>query len=203
VLTSDHGEHFGENGLIEHMFTLYNTAVRVPLIVRPPGGTGRPRVDDRPAQLIDLFAAVIAALDVGRAPAHHGVDLLADDHRRELVFSEYHYPSQVLGVFRPADLEAHPDRIDPHRRTLLALQRGDLRFIWSSDGRHELYDLSNDPGETRNLYDPETPSKRGAELAERLEEIAGRAARDLILDPSAPQLDTGTEEELRALGYVR
>lgn len=202
VLTSDHGEHFGENGLIEHMFTLYNTAVRVPLIVRPPGGTGRPRVDDRPAQLIDLFAAVIAALDVGHAPAHHGVDLLADDHRRELVFSEYHYPSQVLGVFHPADLEAHPSRIGPHRRTLLALQRGDLRFIWSSDGRHELYDLSNDPGETRNLYDPETPSKGGAELRARLEEIAGRAPTELIKDPSMPELSTEAEEALRALGYV-
>ncbi len=36
ILTSDHGENFGEHGFIEHQFCLYNTLIHIPLIIRFP-----------------------------------------------------------------------------------------------------------------------------------------------------------------------
>ena len=37
VVTSDHGEHFGEHHMLEHKFSLYEPLLHVPLIVRAPG----------------------------------------------------------------------------------------------------------------------------------------------------------------------
>ena len=42
VALSDHGESLGEHGEDEHGFFLYNATVRVPLIVKPPAGSGIP-----------------------------------------------------------------------------------------------------------------------------------------------------------------
>lgn len=205
VLTSDHGEHFGEHGLVQHMFTLYNTAVRIPLFIRPPGGVGGPRTREGPAQLVDLFAALLVALDVARpAAADHGRDLLSSGFRREAVFSEYDYPSQALGLFRPVELTRSRVRINPHRRSLRALQLRGSRLIWSSDGRHELYDLASDPGETRNLYDPDAPSPVAVEMLAEIERLAreyGRMASGSAGRGAA--VDDETEDALRALGYVR
>ena len=202
VLTSDHGEHFGENDRIEHMFTLYNTAVRVPLFVRPPGGTQSPRTVSGPAQLVDVFATLLAALEVEPpGDAAGGRDLLAPDFRRDAVFSEYRFPQQALGLFSSSELEANRDRIDPHRRSLRALQRAGTRLIWSSDGSHELYDLTRDPGETENLYDP--ADTRAVELLRELDAYAGAATPDPTAAEVAPVIDEDAREALRELGYIR
>ena len=115
----------------------------------------------------------------------------------------------------PLPAACHPDRQSPrrgherlaaHRRTLRALQKDDLKLIWSSDGAHELYHLDRDPGEERNLYDPASPSPEFTALFAELERtvaiyggsddrVGGRAATDAV--------DTETQEALRALGYVR
>lgn len=215
VLTSDHGEHFGENGLVQHVFTLYNTVVHVPLVVRPPGGVSGGRTDSRTGQLVDLFPALLAALDVDpRSFRHHGVDLLGADADRDLVFSESYYPVWLLSLLTRKELEAGRERIDPHRRTLRALQVEGARFIWSSDGRHELYDVRNDPGETRNLYDPQAPSPLALQLMTSLEAAveayggdAGRALASLTRSrpgrKELSELDAETREALRSLGYAR
>ncbi len=201
VLTSDHGEHFGENGRVSHVFTLYNTTVRIPLLVRPPGGTP-PRVDARPGQLVDLFAALLGALAVETAADHDGRDLLADDFRRETIYSEKQYPVRDLAFFRPAELERSRDRIDPHRRVLRAVQHEGARLIWSSDGRHELFDLRSDPGETRNLYDPASPGPLARALLARIGESEAPAGDvEQASDPDS-HLDEETRDALRALGYA-
>lgn len=52
ILTSDHGEAFGEHGRLLHSTQLYDPMLRVPLLIRIPGEA--PRVNDRPVQLADL-----------------------------------------------------------------------------------------------------------------------------------------------------
>jgi arylsulfatase A-like enzyme len=215
VITSDHGEHFGENGLLGHVFGLYNTAVRVPLMIRPPGGVRTGEVDARKGQLVDLFATLLSAAGADTSKlAHRGVDLLAPGAGpgRESIFSEYYYPTQVLWQFKPEELEREADRIAPFRRRLRAIQRYGFRFIWSSNGRHELYDLNADPGEKRNLYDSERRSDlASAVLGMLTRELEGylpdstaepRFEPDAIRGESSVDLDGETLEALRAVGYV-
>src|SRR5262249_12968071 len=60
IVTSDHGEYFGEHGLIDHAVHLYNEAVDVPLIVKGPGiAPGR---IERPVQLVDVFPTALEVL---------------------------------------------------------------------------------------------------------------------------------------------
>jgi len=68
VLTSDHGEAFGEAGSYEHDDIL-ESQVRVPLLVRPPGGTA-PRRIDTPVNGIDVAPTLLALAGLGpQAPA--------------------------------------------------------------------------------------------------------------------------------------
>jgi arylsulfatase A-like enzyme len=207
VITSDHGEHFGENDLYGHMFGLYNTSVHVPLLVRRPGGEGRGRTDPRPAQVLDLFPTILAEAGVDAPTGHQGIDLSAGEGRRAIL-SEYYYPSQVFNLFAERKLSQNAE-LARYKRRLRALQRDGRRLIWSSNGQHELYDLRSDPGETHDLYDPEQP-ERAADLAAALQAELDRIAPGVELEGTplpaqggAPVVDEAAQKALRALGYVK
>ncbi len=97
IVLSDHGEELGDNGLFNHRLVLNEVVLRVPLMIRPPGGlqTGR-RVKDVTALLdilptvVELAGGQLPASIRGRslAPALRGEPLAKRDH----VFAE--------GVFR-------------------------------------------------------------------------------------------------------
>ena len=190
------------------MFGLYNTTVRIPLLIRPPGDLSAGRVDPRPGQIVDLFTTILNAAGVANDALPEGLDLLAADAPgREAIFSEYYYPAQVLSEFEPEQLKAGKDRLARFRRRLRALEVGNLRLIWSSDGRHELYDVAADPGEERNLFEarPERAREMLARLARTVDEYGGDGDAPMP-EPAklggGPKLDPEAHEALRALGYV-
>ncbi len=53
ILTADHGENFGEHHLMSHELSLYDTLLRVPLLIRYPGKIHGGSKQERPVQLID------------------------------------------------------------------------------------------------------------------------------------------------------
>jgi arylsulfatase A-like enzyme len=61
AITSDHGEHLGEHGLFDHVFSLYEPLLHVPLLLRLPGGARAGTTDARPGQLTDLLPTLLAA----------------------------------------------------------------------------------------------------------------------------------------------
>lgn len=73
VLTSDHGEAFGEHGRLLHSTQLFEPMLRVPLLIRIPGEL--PRIDDRPVQHADLGRALRAYFETPRD--REGAELLA------------------------------------------------------------------------------------------------------------------------------
>jgi arylsulfatase A-like enzyme len=67
VITSDHGQSFGEGGNIYHGCGATDSVLRVPLVIRPPGGIHVPRSVDRWIGLTDL-ASWLKASALGEAP---------------------------------------------------------------------------------------------------------------------------------------
>jgi len=212
IITSDHGEHFGENGAVGHFFSLYNTALRVPLLIRAPGATTG-RVERRKGQSVDLFPTILAASGVDPSRFdHRGQDLLNPETRRTSVFSEYYYPAQVLGLFSPEVRARESARLAPHLRRQRAVQAFGYRLLWSSDGRHELYHVARDPGETRNLLAAESLDPGAQEFLRLLEEELSAYAppADRGPGPTPPaagsplshELDAESIEALRAVGYI-
>jgi arylsulfatase A-like enzyme len=70
IVTSDHGESFGEDGYyFRHGKTLEESSTRIPLIIKPPGGRqpGVPKFSHEPVSLVDLVPTVMAYVAGTRA----------------------------------------------------------------------------------------------------------------------------------------
>src|SRR5262249_41859319 len=66
VVTADHGEEFGEHGLFAHGISLFEPAIRVPLVVRLPDGRVR-----RPAESAGIGPALLGALGIPPPASFH------------------------------------------------------------------------------------------------------------------------------------
>ena len=91
IYTSDHGEMGGNHGMMSKC-VLYEPAVRVPLIVRPPGGCA-PRVVDSLIEHVDVPASVREMAGAPEIERSEGRSLLGfvrgdDPTRREVAVSE-------------------------------------------------------------------------------------------------------------------
>ncbi len=199
VVTADHGENLGDHGHLDHVFSLYNTTMRVPLLIRPPGAAPPPAVRTDPVQLTDLFATVVAAAGAEPLPSPpRAVDLLATVVPPDRpVLAEYDYPRQALDVFPVASRDA--PALAPFKRQLRSLQVRNQKLIWASDGRHELYEMDRGDDEVDNLIGSQ------ADVAQRLESQLHSLTTAQAGEPplnDAPHPDPATEERLRALGYA-
>jgi arylsulfatase A-like enzyme len=201
IVTSDHGENLGDHEQIGHAFTLYDSTIRVPLAIRWPVAEGAGTSRDDPVQLTDLFVTIagLATVPVGdeRVLGH---DLRAGPVPPDrAVLAEYYYPKQVLEFFPPiADTE---EAIAPFLRRIRSLQVGTDKFIWGSDGRHELFDVSADPNELANRISKDEDRARALEAT--LTELVARVAEEAPDPESVPELDEEAREKLRSLGYTR
>lgn len=173
MLVSDHGENLGANGHLDHVFSLYNSTVQIPFIMRLPGGRSAGVVRNDPVQLIDVFPTVAAEIGIpinGRLPGVSIMDGAAP--RDRAIVAEYEYPRQALSAFSPRDQES--PALAPFRRGLRSIQVGSTKLIAGSDGRNELYSLVDDPEERRNLIGtrPEVAAELERQLMGLLAEFA-------------------------------
>lgn len=183
IVTSDHGEAFGEHGTFSHR-QLYEEELHVPLIVRPPGGADARRIST-PVSQLDLAPTLLELLGLPVPPTMQGRSLA---------------PIDAEPVARPVFSVSDNSIAE-------AVLRGSLKLIFRPTRRAELYALDADPGETKNLRPlPSTDSLR-LELRGLLD--ARRAAslelRGKLGDPVPPgeALDPEQLAELRALGYLK
>ncbi len=205
VVTSDHGENLGERGHVDHVFSLYETTTRIPLIVRHAHRFEPGSRDPAPAQLPDVFATVLAAAGIDAAAyGVQGVDLAGPPTARTGgdVFLEYYRPVQALGrTLRTASVEER-ERVARYDRRIRAIVSDGWKLLWGSDGRHELYHLAVDPAETRDLIDAPEHVERRDDLARRLRALEERYAAEGGEPASPSALPRDTREALEALGYA-
>jgi hypothetical protein len=95
---------------------------------------------------------------------------------------------------------AHPVYGSRFRRVRTALYTDGFKLIRSSDGRHELYELSTDPDETRDLA--AIQPDRVASLTQRLADFEGSRRSETQRIEQAP-LGEREREQLRELGYAQ
>jgi arylsulfatase A-like enzyme len=186
IVTSDHGEYFGEHGLVEHSKDLYQPVIAVPLICKRPGQT-QGRVIERRTSLANVPDLVFAHLPRALRE-RHGAAFPRDDAERPVI-AEVHFT-------RPKDMQKPWGARFLRERT--ALYKGRYKLILSTDGEDELFDLEADPGELQNLLaqQPELVASLERELRAILESgpFPGTEVEPAELSPQ--QLD-----ELRELGY--
>ena len=206
VVTSDHGENLGDHGHVDHVFSLHESLIRVPLIIHDPARFAGGAVDRRPVQLTDLFPTVLEAAGASvEAFPNQGLSLLTVEIPPDRpIFTEYEWPTQVLSCFDEADRE--DPALAPFKRALRSIIVGGTKLIWASAGPPEVYDLSADPTELANAWE----SRKDTEAVRALEAgLAGAVTRlgaDHRVRPedvSTDSVDEATREALRSLGYLR
>lgn len=175
VFTSDHGEEFGERGHEGwHGHTLYDELLRVPLIVRFPGGRWAGERVRRQVRLVDLAPTVVDAL--GRRPpsSWQGVSLLPVLRGEEV--------EPLVAVAMIDQRAEHP---------IQAVRTG----RWKLYG-NQIFDLVNDPDERKNVR------HEHLELAAALEEYLEAVRAGAEEGGETVELDPETARELEALGYL-
>src|SRR5713226_8555588 len=134
VFTSDHGEGLNEHGESTHGYFVYESTLRVPLIFHWPAGSKRVSQDRiaEPASLLDVAPTILDALGLSQSRAMRGHSLISGKTTGE-TYSESLYARNHFGC-----------------AALRTLRVGRYKYI---DAPHpELYDLSSDPLESKNLY---------------------------------------------------
>jgi arylsulfatase A-like enzyme len=134
VISSDHGEAFGEHKIYRHGFEIYDVLVHVPLMVRAPGIT--PRRIDTPRSAIDLAPTI---LDLTGTPAE------ASFQGKTLVPELYGKEVEERDVI--VDL---PRTSDNDRRRAMVHGKYKLMSFGDDDG-YALYDVVGDPLEEHDL----------------------------------------------------
>jgi arylsulfatase A-like enzyme len=186
VVTSDHGESFGEHGFMSHPPAVYEELVKVPLIVKYPRTyhkTGR--VFTR-VSLIDIMPEVLTVVGI---PIPQEVQGVAFSKRHQNIKVERYKDRSWAWTAYPFD-----------KRSLRALYEGDYKYIWASNGNHELYNLREDPQELNNLSG-QMPGKT-SEMKKKLEPWAPTRDNDYSKD-TPYKVIPAVEEALKALGYLQ
>jgi arylsulfatase A-like enzyme len=188
VVTSDHGEAFGEHGHWEHGQSVYTEEARIPLIIAHPlAGSG---VVEEAVSLADVHPTVRSLFG---APAMHPTPAL--DLSGAILGASLGKPMALPQ--RPILTELLGEEGSTHPETMEAVALGGLRLVHNvTRGTRELFDIAHDPSELLPLADPGQ---------------AGLMQRHLVPEWWAPGTAlagriTLTDEDLqklRSLGYVR
>ncbi len=179
LLTSDHGEEFGEHQERGHGKSLYREVVWLPLLVRAPGREAA-RIDSR-LEARDVFDLVTRIADSPELDLRRW----AEEHHRERRYSSL-YTTTGFALHRP------------YRQAvgMRAVEQDGHWLIWSAYGpTYELYDAEGDPQQHRNLV---------RARPRRVEALSGSLDASLRYWARREPVDLGerTLDQLRALGYI-
>lgn len=193
VLTSDHGENLGDHGLFNHRFALWDSLLRVPLVVRYPRALPPRRVAE-PVSTMDLFGTLAALCDLGEAPSPswfaHG--RTAGPVRSWMALPLEREIASVREVFPDVDAT-------PWLRTGEAVAQGDAVLLRYSDGEPTSFDVRADPSQ-RLPRPAEAALLAALELPIPAYDPSLRTARDRPAHTRADRRDFN--RALEALGYV-
>lgn len=202
IVVADHGENIGNHGLMAHRFSLHQTLLHVPFVVRYPRALAAGIVEPAYVQLTDVLPTVLSAIgrqDLIGDLKLDGANLLGDALDRDRPALAEYLSTDYTAEARAQDYDFESS---PYSRTLRAFYQGNWKLIESQvDEQHELYDLSLDPLEKCNvaLEQPETLTGIRRSLQEFLE-IRSSPEREVQQEELA--VDRRVEERLKALGYL-
>ncbi len=186
MVVADHGEGMGEHGEGQHGMLLYNATMKIPMIVRPPGGLPAPRGIDTPTSLVDLLPTALAFAGVAPPDGLDGLDLSPT-------------LAPTPGAL-PADRDVYLESLYAHRHYGWAPQHGLV------DATHKLIDST-----TPELYAAADVRERADRAGDDASRVAAMRAtlgakRDAMDagDASVGRAELSGERlaQLAALGYL-
>jgi arylsulfatase A-like enzyme len=161
VITSDHGEQFGEHGLFDHGNSLYRASLEVPLVIRLPGKVPAGLRVREPVSLIDLSATIM-----GLTGAPDSASLPGRSLERLWSLPTASKMPVISEISKGINL---PPWQPISKGSMRSVVLDGVHYILNGDGSEELYDFERDEAESQNLVER-------AEMAAKLE-AARRAVK--------------------------
>lgn len=178
IVTSDHGESLGEHGEETHGLFVYDSTMRVPLIV---AGRGiRARVVREPAMLVDIAPTIVRLAGCETEAAGSFAGFAGSYLLDKLSASRAVYGESLFG------------QLNCGWAPLFSLRRDRWKYIEAP--RAELYDVRTDPAELRSLLEGE--QQTAASLRVDLRSMRGSSSVERA------DLDSETAKRLASLGYI-
>ncbi|MED5330825.1 MAG: sulfatase [Planctomycetota bacterium] len=187
ILTSDHGEAFGQHGTLGHGQGIMAEQIDIPLIFAGPGVS--PGLDTHPASTVDILPTLLEWCDIATTPSKPFEGLSLIDRLQGNGSTQP----------RPVSLSARypPDGPPP----TLGVIEGRWKLTVTRAGDLHLFDRDADRADTTNIAD------QHPEIVARLQPLIDqrRSAAEGLSTPPVEQTELSDElnEELQALGYVR
>jgi arylsulfatase A-like enzyme/Tfp pilus assembly protein PilF len=186
ILTADHGESLGEHEESAHGFFLYDSDVRVPLIVRFPGGKLAGKNITNQVRSIDIMPTVLNAVGGNIPESVQGESFLPlmlgqKEETERIAYSETYWPRYHYGWSE-----------------LKFVRKGQYKFIDAP--RPELYDVYDNPGETEDLVNQR--ASLAIEMKRELDAMIAQYSREGVEDLEPQKIDDDSLIKLQALGYI-
>ena len=181
ILTSDHGEElYQHHQIMGHAFFLYDSSIRIPLIIRYPNRFPASKRIDQLVESVDIMPTLLELLNIQIPDGIDGESLLA-----------------VIDKDKKISRVAYSETYKPEGRSnKFAVRTNRWKYIYTPErNARELYDIVDDPMELRNL---------AYEKREVVKELHKNFFDWLKMDskPASRELDEETRERLKSLGYV-
>ncbi len=158
VITADHGHNFGEHGIFFDNASLFDTSIKVPLIVWHPKHAGN-RIEGM-VQHTDIMPTILKFLGK-EVPANLEGNVLPDKTREEVIAEAYGSRFRMIRTMKWKYIEP----VD-----ILNNIPENVRTWYKGNGKPELYNLTDDPHELQNLIDcvPEVAQELGKKLVNKV-----------------------------------
>lgn len=202
VFLSDHGEEFYDHGGWGHGHSLYDESLKVPLIIKFPWSKQRGIKSENLVSLVDVMPTILQEMDLDFE------DLNLDGRSLcPILEGEENQARRFLADVGENVLNSHiPQKVSTNqgRIKLIVNQEFDseaLKFFEYPPpvlNQIELYDLSEDLQERRNLAD--VKSQLARQLVRWIEDFYSRTEKG---KSEKAEIDSTLEDQLKALGYIR
>jgi len=187
LVVGDHGEGLGEylkrNGRVHfgHIQYLYDVYQHIPLLIRSPNMKGRGRRIKSHVSLLDIAPTLLGFAGIKPPQEFTGKNVLSPTYPdTQEIFQATYRPEATRNQF--------------------GVLRFPLHLIFTpEDTAYELYDLASDPLEKTNIYSERSQENQVIDMKRLLDS----KARDILKNRTVPKRDKGTEEMLKALGYIK
>jgi arylsulfatase A-like enzyme len=198
IVTSDHGENVGDHEMIDHVLSMYETTLHIPLIFRHPKHFEAGRTEQALVSLVDIVPTVLDVAGLGKQHPEAVRRSLArsDRAKHRFVIAENERPVNGVEIMQRMFPDFDVTTID---QTMRALRTERYKLIWRSDGSMQLFDLDADPGELNDI------AQASPEIRDELHALLMRWMREHEQAHTAPAFETRDPEALRqleALGYI-
>jgi choline-sulfatase len=180
VVAADHGQSLGEHGEQIHGVFLYDETVHVPLLLKLPANQSAGKRVMAKTRLVDVAPTILEIAGVPVPSQMQGQSLLriAKSNADQPVYSISAFPQQAFGW-----------------SALESWRAG--KYLYVKAPKPELYDLSADPGATRNLA--QTSKATMDTIAGQLDAFDRRFGGNVS---GGPELTSSELQKLASLGYV-